>query len=52
MQKIYDRYGKLSFWMFVQNNILFVITLLLLIIVVLVLIYRKHLLSYFHKDIV
>jgi hypothetical protein len=52
MQKIYDKYGKLSFWMFLQNNIFFVITLLLLIIVVLVLIYRKQLLSYFHKDLV
>lgn len=52
MQKIYDKYGKLSFWMFLQNNIFFVITLLLLIIVILVLIYRKQLLSYFHKDLV
>ncbi len=52
MQKIYEKYGKLSFWSFLQNNIFFVIALLLLIIVILVLIYRKQLLSYFHKDIV
>lgn len=52
LQKIYDKYGKLSFWMFLQNNIFFVIALFLLIIVILVLIYRKQLLSYFHKDLV
>lgn len=52
LQKIYDRYGKISFWMFLQNNIFFVIALFLLIIVILVLIYHKKLLSYFHKDLV
>lgn len=52
LQKIYDKYGKISFWTFLQNNIFFVIALFLLIVVILVLIYRKQLLSYFHKDLV
>lgn len=52
MQKIYNKYGKISFWNFLQNNIFFVIALLFLIVIILVVIYRKQLLSYFHKDLV
>lgn len=52
IQKIYEKYGKISFWMFLQNNIFFVLAFFLLIIVILVLVYRKQLLSYFNKDLV
>lgn len=49
MQKIYDKYWKISFWLFLQNNIFFVIAFFLLIILVLVLVYRKQLLPGFNK---
>ncbi|HCY21378.1 TPA: hypothetical protein DIC40_06075 [Patescibacteria group bacterium] len=52
IQKIYEKYSKISFWMFLQNNIFFVLAFFLLILVILVLAYRKQLLSYFNKDLV
>lgn len=52
MQKIYDKYGKFSLSLFLQNNIFFVIAFFLLILIILLVIYRKNLLSSFQKDAV
>jgi len=52
IQKIYDKYGKLSFWLFFQNNIFFIIALFLIVVAVLAVLYHKKLLYYFNKNTV
>ncbi len=49
MQKIYDRYWKVSFWTFIQNNVFLVIAFFLLVAIVVLFFYRKRFLAYFEK---